>query len=286
MNNVVVGVIALLLASCSGRRSQLGPVRPDPSVAPADQAETEADPTACDNAIKLMVNEPSPKDIQDGHVALLTASFGGAGVGMRANRICLLAKSGNRLVDDTLQTQIRAHPTELQRLIIDGTIVLLRVPPGRQLRIRYHDCVDWALGGDWFDPGTMEPGPLVKYGRAGRSCEPGFVHGGPIHEADDPRCRNQDACQWHRCVRSASISLSSQLSGARALWLLDGKKAVELGEEAQEIPPYGGLCPHLSKVKTVSEEALIAPGLGEHWLVAVDRNGRLSGTVSTVEATH
>jgi hypothetical protein len=105
----------------------------------------------------------------------------------------------------------------------------------------------------------MTPG-LAVYRRTGQQCPDGFIDGGRIHQADDPRCGGVDDCGWERCVRASTLRADNSVGGGiRLRTELDAAAASEpLGAQPHATSPYGGFCPVFEAIETPNEEVLIA----------------------------
>jgi hypothetical protein len=266
-------LVASILGSCATPTSHH---QPETGGAQLSQEGGERDVHAdCTrDGVELVLTPPDARDRALGRVADLRASFAGDGAGARARNVCLREGEGARLVPGVVTTEIRADPRNLQRIVVDGRSVLLHVPPGETVRIAHHDCADWMIVAGWLDDGAMTPGPSVVHGRTGQACPDGFVDGGKIRELDDPRCGGVDECAWKRCVRQASLRL--ERPERDAVFLRNGAPRA-LGAAPLATAPYGGFCPVFEVIETPTEAVLIAPGVGESWLLELDEGGRLRG---------
>jgi hypothetical protein len=248
---------------------------PPPAVDPAKPCRGQG--------TRLEVIPPSAADLDKGQVAMLSASFAGQGMGPQADAVCLVRAGRDEALQPEVQVAVRAHPTELQRIVVEGRPILLRIPPSGRLHISYHPCMFWQLGAPWFDSGSM--GDRTTYRRADEDCPRGYADGDRILEADDPLCPSDAAveCRWRRCIVEATIRFVG--SGRVKLLHDDGDEegdaiALEPADKArpQSFKPYGGQCPHFKSIDTGSERVRIAPGIGEQWTLTVDAAGKLLGT--------
>jgi hypothetical protein len=247
-------------------------------VACGSRSPTPRTETAC-RGVTVNVTPPSDADRAAGNLATLRGSFAGDGMGAEAEWICLDDGSQRRSIHHTFETAIRASATELQRVTIQGTPVLIGVQPGGVLSISYHPCANWQLFAAWLDSGTMNDGVAVKRADA---CPDGLVDGGEIHEADDPHCGAdvEGECVWRRCVRGATIGVDAsaprELVITADVTMPDFIDRVRPGESVP-IAPYGGFCPSFEAIDAGTEHVRIAPGRGERWQLTVDAAGRVVG---------
>lgn len=231
--------------------------------------------------VRVTPSEPS------GATATLRGSFAGEGMGAGAEYTCLMDGDEARSVHGEFRTQVRAHATELQRIVIDGTPILLHIPPGGDLRLRYHPCATWQLLADWLDNGEMDD-ERTTYGRRDEACPAGFIAGGEIHEANDPRCGSVEGeCDVRRCVRAAQITFEGATGTSLAIVNdvdLDGEPLERLvANTTVAWTPYGGFCPLFTKLATTRERVRIAPGVGERWTLRVNAGGLLTGSIQQTE---
>ncbi len=260
-------VLSVLAAACSNPapRSTTAPVAREPCGG---------------RGIVVRVTPPEP----GGPVATLRGTFAGEGMGADAEWTCLIRGDGGRLVHGEFRTQVRAHATDLQRVDVARRPILVRIPPRGELRIHYHPCANWQLAADWLDDGTMDRERTVHALRS-QPCPNGFIGGGDIHEADDARCGSAEGpCAFRRCVRAARLAFE----GAPGTSLAFVDDVNPDGEPLQRLragastawAPYGGFCPQFTEIATGRERVRIAPGVGERWILRVDDQGTLGGTVT------
>ena len=195
----------------------------------------------------------------------------------RVDQVELVRGDDDHLVHGEFRTDVRADATALQSIVVGARTVLLRIPPGGELRIGYHSCANWVLAAAWLDDGTMDAPGAVHALRSER-CPDGFVAGGDVHEADDPRCGSvEGTCAFRRCVRAARLAFEG--APAASLTLDDGALQRIPADGSIEWAPYGGFCPRFTEIAMGRERVSIAPGVAERWTLRIDERGALVGTV-------
>jgi hypothetical protein len=222
--------------------------------------------------VRVEVASPSDADRRAGNVATLRGSFRSEhGYGTDSDQVCIVTRDGERSVRGSFSVELAASKTELQRITIGTTPILIHLPPHGELNVAPHPCVFWEMFAAWLDgPGIHPPESLAVDNK--RSCPKGYIEGGHIVEA----ARQDEAQHARRCVRSARLALDA--SARRTLKFVDHEDTLAPGATI-EWSPYGGICPQFTTVDTGGEQIRIAPGVGERWRLTIDAAGKLRGTL-------
>lgn len=178
---------------------------------------------------------------------------------------------------------IAAHETELQRIKVGHTTVLIHIPPGTHVKIGSHPCFSWQfLSPDLSVEGATAPDAICISEEEDAKCPDGMLETS-TRLAVDPLCEEPEAPQM-RCVKPTLVSLLPPSAWTRPVTYAE----VGAVDENEPTLPYP-LDPPLEvipascgflRVSTGAERVFLAVGFGQEWKLKVDPGGKLSGTVS------
>lgn len=254
---------------------------------PAKVTEATATPrpaaTAPCPGVPVGVTPPDAADRAAGNVATVRGSFSGDGMGKDADAVCVESGGIRTAHGAQFSAEVRASATELQRITIYGAPILIGIPPGGELTVAYHPCMNWQLGAAWLDDESDMDPKVARYVKRAAACPTGFVDGGEVRGATDPKCGGGSSasdCAWRRCVRASWIELDPSAAAIKQVDADSDGRPLDGLDPARPNPvrPYGAFCPHFDVYDTGTEQVRIAPGVGERWRLALDAAGRLTGT--------
>ncbi len=190
-----------------------------------------------------------------------TATFAPAFADPEGQTRVIEARAGGAATDRPLA--IRADPTALQRLRIDGTDVLVHVAPGGELGLMGQPCFGWAL----VAPALDETGHAVA------PDDHGACPAGTLAAAADYRCPI-DARAGETCCYQAStlVDASGQLA-------LESPAPAPLAWSATRTRDViAGGC-GFTVARTATDRVALAIGFGQTWRLDLDPTGHVTGAL-------
>jgi hypothetical protein len=270
--SLVAGVIA---CGCGG--SQGTPPPPPPAVATVEPGPTPAELEACSTAaMRIAVTPPGAGEP--------AGTFGfrweGEGDGSESRVVCLTHGDDIELVPrgERREVAIRAHATELQRIVVYDRPHLMAVVPGARIGLADNPCHGYELAGPNTDP-WFASASAAYCAKPGASCRDGFTQPGGPTPIEDDLCGPTEP-EVRRCVADTVVSLATGDPP---------RPAAPPTDDAYEPIPFSTFastaplriasrrCGHYM-IDTGRETAALVVGSGETWRLAVDGDGRLTGT--------
>lgn len=230
----------------------------------------------------VAISPATDEDLRTGTWATLRASFAGDGMGTDAEWTCLDDGIHRTSTHGPITARIHASADQLQRIRVHDGAILMSVRPGGEVDIDYHPCMNWTLTALWLDSESVIDTPDAVAVERSAACPPGFVEGGELRSAADPRCRDAAGeCAWRRCVRASTIEVDDPTvaAGLHFVDSLDGTRIdppIVAGTPI-ELAPHGDFCAGFANLATWTEIVQLAPGVGERWTLRAGDDGRLYG---------
>ena len=244
---------------------------------------TKKRPLMCEDPLEIELPAPKP----DGATATFEVDPGGD---IEPNLGCqaILIGSERKLSQGNETFTIAAHETELQRIRVGHTTVLVHVLPGTNVKIGTHPCFSWQfLSPDLTVEGAVAPDAAcpepTKEEDAESACPEGMVET-RSRLASDPLCEDVEDPQY-RCVKPTLVTLLPPSAWTKPVTY------AEVGAVEDSYPSLPGpfepplevvpaSCGFL-RVDTSAERVGLAVGVGQVWELRVDPGGKLSGSVSS-----
>lgn len=244
-------------------------------------ATTAKRPLMCEDPLEIVL--PTPKD--GGPTATFEVDPGGQIEPSLGCQSILFEGSEQeaKLSQGNETFTIAAHDTDLQRIKVGHTTVLVHIPPGTHVKIGSHPCFSWQfLSPDLSVEGAKAPDATCISEEEDATCPEGMTKT-RTRLAVDPLCEDPEEPQM-RCVKPTLVSLLPPSAWTKPVTYAE-VGAVDKNEPSLPgplEPPLEVLpasCGFL-RVSTGAERVFLAVGFGQEWKLRVDPGGKLSGTVS------
>jgi len=166
--------------------------------------------------------------------------------------------------------RVHADDSELQRMEVGGTQVLITIPPESSMAIGDQPCFGWEMKSARFDPGL----------HAGQPRSDGFCYKGWSKVAADYRCPAPTVVDEHCCLQTAVLSFGDSAGRVKELTNPGGGEEQLWDDGTIEIIPGG--CGFYT-AKTAAGEVGLAIAFGEKWELAIDETGVVTGKAVPTE---
>ena len=177
-------------------------------------ATTAKRPLMCEDPLEIVL--PTPKD--GGPTATFEVDPGGQIEPSLGCQSILFEGSEQeaKLSQGNETFTIAAHDTELQRIKVGHTTVLVHIPPGTHVKIGSHPCFSWQfLSPDLSVEGAKAPDATCISEEEDATCPEGMTKT-RTRLAVDPLCENPEEPQM-RCVKPTLVSLLPPSAWTNAL---------------------------------------------------------------------
>ena len=250
------------------------PEPPAPPARPPARAVAAAPDRCTDAALHLALSAPDP----GGPRATFTVSWEGQGTGEKSRVICLDVGGQIQLVPrgERRSVAIRAHATELQRILVDRRPHLAAVPPGADIMLGDNPCFFYELSGPRTD-GWFVDAPIAYCAERGKRCRPGFARAQPPRPVVDDLCGPTEKVIL-RCVEEAEVRIDPPRSaGPAPEGEIDLAEPMPIGVLTRGPLRLSPSSCGFATLDTGAEKVALVVGAGERWTLALDADRRLSG---------
>jgi hypothetical protein len=227
-------------------------------------------------ALRLEVTPPSTDDA----IATFTFRWDGQGSGAASRFVCLVRGDEVELVPrgKKREVTIRAHATELQRIVVYARPHLIAVVPGAAIALFDDPCYGYELTGPLTDPWFV-PAPIAYCAPSGAACKDGFSRAEPPRPIEDDLCGSTEH-EIRRCAADAVVGLATGAPPRPA------KPPADDPYDPMSLATFTAAAPLLVaprrcgyySIDTGHEKAALVVGAGERWSLRVDDDGHLAGT--------
>jgi len=229
-----------------------------------DDGLRSAAPEGARPAAKFRIVLPPPTP--NGPQATLTVGLSGEHIARVRGADDIAVEGGEAVAGRKRAFRLRAHETELQRLQIGGAAVLVRVPPGAEMRLADQPCFGWELAVPWLDSHLHATLPDADGNCSERS----------IKQLADYRCPAGAEADGHCCFSKSVLSFAGAGDALRAV-TGPGGGTVELRDD-ETIEVVAGGC-GFYEAETANDKVNLAIGFGKRWQIDIDERGIISGRV-------
>jgi hypothetical protein len=276
MRPAFVAAAAIVCGGCGSKGGQ----PPVPTVPPANASSTappaELAAACASAALRVAVTPPGTDDA----TATLAIHWDGEHDANPSKEVCIVRGSDIELVPrgEVRRVDIRAHATELQRVVVGTLPHLIAAVPDASLSLLDNPCFGYEIGGPNTDGWFAEP-PIAYCEKPGQECRAGFSRAPTPRLSEDPLCGETED-EIRRCVADTVIGFASGAAPRPPKPPAeDFTESITLAELAAQAPIL--IAPRrcgFYTIDTGKDIAALVVGAGERWELSVDDAGALRGT--------